>query len=155
MREDEKRPIVEGFAANLAYFKLDFLDKDTVEVGAAFRDILPLLWLKAGAIGPRPELPAGPIPDWFVPSTANFAVLLSEACINGFLSTLKGREGLSYVFIVTDAEEAFRALSDELRAGLGAENPDMLLLQLYRDYLVNFMINTRVEDAVVSEGDTA
>jgi len=85
VQEADKRPIAEGFAANLAYFKLDFLDKDRVEVGAAFQEILPLLWLKAGAIGPRPELPSGPLPDWFAPDGATFAVLLHEARIKGFL----------------------------------------------------------------------
>ena len=46
--EDEKRPMSAGFATNLAYFKLDFLDKDRVALKRAFREILPLLWLKAG-----------------------------------------------------------------------------------------------------------
>ena len=155
VQEEEKRPMAEGFAANLAYFKLDFLDKDRVELGAAFREILPLLWLKADAVGPRPELPEGTLPDYFAPVTANFAVLLSEARIGRFLDTLKGRWGLSHVFIVTDAEEAFRALSDELRAALGADNPDLALVQLYRDYLVNFMINTRVDDAPIGRGGEA
>lgn len=152
MQEEDKRPMAEGFAANLVYFKLDFLDKDTVELGTAFREVLPLLWLKAGAIGPIPELPSGPLPDWFTPEGTTFAVLLSEARINGLAGALTGRSGLSHVFIVTDAEEAFRALSDELRATIGANNPDMQLVQLYRDYLVNFMINTRVEDAPISTG---
>ncbi len=49
-------PMADGFPANLAYFKLEFLDKDRVALKRAFREILPLLWLKAGAIGPRPEL---------------------------------------------------------------------------------------------------
>jgi adenine-specific DNA-methyltransferase len=44
-------PMAEGFLANLAYFKLEFLDKDQVALKRAFREILPLLWLKAGAIG--------------------------------------------------------------------------------------------------------
>lgn len=57
--EEEKRPLADGFTANLAYFRLEFLDKDRVALKRAFREILPLLWLKAGAIGPRPELPKG------------------------------------------------------------------------------------------------
>lgn len=36
--EDEKRPMSEGFPANLAYFKLDFLDKDRVTLKRAFRE---------------------------------------------------------------------------------------------------------------------
>jgi adenine-specific DNA-methyltransferase len=57
--EEEKRPMSAGFAANLAYFKLDFLDPERVSLRRAFREILPLLWLKAGAMGPRPELKRG------------------------------------------------------------------------------------------------
>jgi hypothetical protein len=41
----------EGFAANVEYFKLGFLDKNSVSLGQQFAEILPLLWLKAGAIG--------------------------------------------------------------------------------------------------------
>jgi adenine-specific DNA-methyltransferase len=145
VQEEEKRPIADGFAANLAYFKLDFLDKDQVELGAAFREILPLLWLRAGARGPRPEMAPGPLPDWFVPEASNFAVLLTEARIQGIIPALKGHQGLSHVFIVTDAEEAFRALSEELQGTLGANYPQMQLVQLYRDYLANFMINALVE----------
>ena len=147
--------MADGFAANLAYFKLDFLDKDRVELGAAFREVLPLLWLKANAIGPRPELPAGRLPDWFAPEGAAFAVLLHEARIKGFLKALKGRRGLSHIFIVTDAEEAFRALSDELRGTVEVANPELRLVQLYRDYLVNFMINMRVDNAPFARGGTA
>ena len=78
--EEEKRPMSAGFATNLAYFKLDFLDKERVALKRAFREILPLLWLKAGAMGARPELPAGALePVVFVPEGSNFAVLLDEA----------------------------------------------------------------------------
>ena len=47
------------------------------------------------------------------------------------------------MFIVTDAEESFGALSDEVRGALLEDNPELHLSQLYRDYLVNFMINKR------------
>ncbi len=85
VREQERRPMALGFPSSASYFKLDFLEKDRVELGAAFRDVLPLLWMKAGAIGPMPELPEGPLPDWFAPAAAPFAVLLTEARINGLL----------------------------------------------------------------------
>jgi adenine-specific DNA-methyltransferase len=55
--EEEKRPIKDGFETNLEYFRLEFLDKDRVALGRQFREILPLLWLRSGAVGPRPELP--------------------------------------------------------------------------------------------------
>jgi adenine-specific DNA-methyltransferase len=151
VQEDEKVPMAAGFAINLAYFKLDFLDKDQIEIGAAFRQILPLLWLKAGAIGPRPELSKGPLPNWFAPKTANFAVLLVESRIRAFLTALKDRAKLSHIFIVTTADEAFRTLSEEVSAALGRNNPDMQLVQLYRDYLMNFVINTRTDHAATSD----
>lgn len=54
--EEEKRPMAAGFAANLAYFKLEFLEQDEVTRGSQFAAILPVLWMMAGARGPR--LPA-------------------------------------------------------------------------------------------------
>lgn len=146
--EDEKRPMSEGFPANLAYFKLDFLDKDRVTLKRAFREILPLLWLKAGAVGPRPELPRGePEPVVFAPAGSNFIVLLEESRLARLLKALKGREGLSHVFIVTDSDESFKAMAAEVREAVGRANPDLQVVQLYRDYLVNFMINKRQDVA--------
>jgi adenine-specific DNA-methyltransferase len=141
-------PMSEGFAANLAYFKLDFLDKDRVTLKRAFREILPLLWLKAGAVGPRPELARGePDPGVFAPAGSNFVVLLEESRLARLLKALNGREGLSHVFIVTDSDESFKAMAAEVREAVGRSNPGLNVVQLYRDYLVNFMINKRQDSA--------
>lgn len=155
VQEEEKRPMSAGFPANVAYFKLDFLDKDRVELGAAFKEILPLLWMRSGAIGPSPTLPNGPLPEFFVPESSPFAVLLNETRVTTFREALLAREGLRHVYVVTDAEEAFRAISGELRIALIARNPDVEFVQLYRDYLVNFTINTRAEDAAAGIGGVA
>ena len=155
VQEEEKRPMSAGFPANVAYFKLDFLDKDRVELGAAFREILPLLWMKSGGIGPSPTLPDGPLPEFFAPEASPFAVLLNETRVTAFRETLLAREALRHVYVVTDAEEAFRAISGELRNALIARNPDVEFVQLYRDYLVNFTINTRAEDAAAGIGGVA
>ncbi len=149
--EEEKRPMSAGFAANLAYFKLDFLDKDRVALKRAFCEILPLLWLKAGAVGERPELAKGePEPAVFAPTNSNFAVLLDEARLAKLLKALSGRSGLSHIFIVTDADESFKAMAAEVRERLGQRNPNVELVQLYRDYLVNFMINKRQDNAAAA-----
>lgn len=146
--EDEKRSISTGFPANLAYFKLDFLDKDRVTLKRAFREILPLLWLKAGAVGPRPELAkSDPEPVVFVPSGSNFAVLLEESRMAKLMKALKAHESLSHVFIVTDSDESFKAMAAEVRESFERANPDFQVVQLYRDYLVNFMINKRQDAA--------
>jgi adenine-specific DNA-methyltransferase len=151
----EKRPLSEGFASNLVYFKLDFLDKDRVALSRAFREILPLLWLKAGGVGPRPELPAAEAyPAVFAPEHANFAVLLDEGSSTKLIKRLRARSDLSYVFIVTDADESFKAISADVQVSLGESNGALKVVQLYRDYLINFMINKRLDSAaVVASGE--
>jgi adenine-specific DNA-methyltransferase len=134
VQEEEKRPMREGFPANLEYLKLDFLEKDQVALGQQFRAILPVLWLRAGAWGPRPELPPdAPLPAMLLPAQNSFAVLLDETCFADFQTALAAREGISHVFLVTDSEEAFQEMAPQLNA------PHVI--QLYRDYLENFAIN--------------
>ena len=152
--EEEKRPMSAGFPANLAYFKLDFLDKDRVSLRRAFREILPLLWLKAGAVGPRPELPrSAPEPALFAPEGSNFVVLLEESRMAQMLKALNGRTDLSHVFIVTDADESFKAMAAEVREGLGQAGAGVQIVQLYRDYLVNFMINKQQDRSATTLAD--
>ena len=140
--EEEKRPLAAGFSANLAYFRLDFLDKDRVALRRAFREILPLLWLKAGAVGPRPELPADtPEPPFFAPAANPFAVLLHEGRLPELLAALAGRSNLRLIFIVTDSQDSFKDLTLDVTEALGKQNPALQTVQLYRDYLENFMIN--------------
>lgn len=146
--EEEKRPMSAGFAANLAYFKLDFLERERVTLRQAFREILPLLWLKSGAVGPRPELPRGePEPVLFAPEGSNFVVLLDETRMGRLLKSLEGRTGLSQVFIVTDADESFKTMAQDVREVAGQANPGLGVVQLYRDYLLNFMINKNQDRA--------
>ncbi|HOM13440.1 MAG TPA: DNA methyltransferase, partial [Rubrivivax sp.] len=146
-------PMRDGFAANLAYFKLDFLDPERVSLKRAFREILPLLWLMAGAVGTRPELRAAdPEPALFEPEGCNFVVLLQETRLARLLRALAKRSTpLSHVFIVTDSDESFKRMAAEVRAAPGAAGAQAV--QLYRDYLVNFLINQRQQgDADAAAG---
>jgi adenine-specific DNA-methyltransferase len=132
--EEEKRPMCDGFPANLVYFRLDFLEKDEVALGRQFREILPLLWLRAGAVGPRPELQAGDdLPAMLLPPHNHFAVLLDETCFADFQEAAAARPDLTHIFLVTDSADTFRDLAAQLTA------PH--IIQLYRDYLENFTIN--------------
>jgi adenine-specific DNA-methyltransferase len=132
--EEEKRPIKDGFAANLEYFRLEFLEKDRVALGRQFREILPLLWLRSGAIGPRPELPDDkPIPPMVVPKKNPFAVLVDETYFADFLVALESKDIVTHVYLVTDSEEAFQEMASQINA------PHVI--QLYRDYIENFVIN--------------
>ena len=154
--EEEKRPMSAGFAANLAYFNLDFLERERVSLRRAFREILPLLWLKAGAVGPRPELKRGePEPALLAPEGSNFVVLLDESRLGRLLKTLDGRSGVTHVFIVTDADEAFKTMAQDVREVAAKANPGLQVVQLYRDYLLNFMINKNQDRAAVPTSTVA
>jgi adenine-specific DNA-methyltransferase len=54
---------------------------------------------------------------------------------------------LAQVYIVTDSDEAFKSMAREVRAALTERNPGVQVAQLYRDYLLNFMINTHQDRA--------
>lgn len=127
-------PMSRGFASNCEYFKLGFLDKDDVALGRQFKEILPLLWLKAGAVGKRPEL-HGETPDMLILPENKLAVLVSESSFMAFDEQLDAHPEIDTVFIVTDSEKAYR----EMVTGISAKHT----YQLYRSYLDNFRINAR------------
>ncbi len=129
------RPMSDGFPANVEYFKLGFLDKDSVSLGAQFREILPLLWLKAGAIGERPELDGEDEPPMLVLPKNDFAVLLAETYFPQFITEMENVGEIHTIYFVTDSEDVFRSMS----AHFGQANT----YQLYRDYIDNFVLGTR------------
>jgi adenine-specific DNA-methyltransferase len=133
--EPFKRPMSEGFAANVEYFKLGFLDKNSVSLGQQFHEILPLLWLKAGAVGERPELDGIELPDMLILPQNSFAILLDEDCYGKFSEDLLDAGKIETVYFVTNSEEAFREMSDGIEA--------TYTYQLYRDYIDNFVIGSR------------
>jgi len=76
-------------------------------------------------------------------------VLLDEGRLAKLLKTQGLRRDLSHIFIVTDADESFKVMAAEVTDALGTTNPALQVVQLYRDYLVNFMINKRHDSAAV------
>jgi adenine-specific DNA-methyltransferase len=130
-----KRPMNEGFPANAEYFKLDFLDKNSVSLGQQFSEILPLLWLKSGAIGKRPEINNNEVPDMLILPQNGFAILVDETKFAEFSEKLSEENNIQVVYFVTNSEEAFR----EMTAGVKINNTH----QLYRDYIDNFVLGSR------------
>ena len=133
--ELSKIKMADGFAANAEYFKLGFLDKSSVALGQQFREILPMLWLKAGAVGKRPVLADGELPDMLIPESSNFAVLIDERYFGAFLAEIEARPNIEYVYLVTNSEDAYREMGSRIRT--------RNVTQLYRDYIDNFVINSR------------
>lgn len=130
-----KRPMSEGFPANVEYFKLGFLDKNSVSLGRQFCEILPLLWLKSGAVGKRPELSRDDLPPWLLLPENTFAVLLDEDRYGEFAEKLHVTDNIKTVYFVTNSEEAFREMSDGIQV--------KCTYQLYRDYIDNFVLGGR------------
>lgn len=127
-------PMADGFKANAAFFKLGFLDKTRVALGAQFKELLPVLWMKANAVGVCPTLEGDDLPDMLVLPQNHFAVLLEEPSFKKFSEELAKHPEINTVFIVTDSVNAYREM---IRSMDGKET-----YQLYRDYLDNFRINT-------------
>lgn len=128
------RPMSDGFSANVAYFKLGFLDKTSVALGRQFQRMLPTLWMKAGAVGPCPTLADGPTPPMLVLPENGFAVLSDESAFEQFAAIVNGHPEIETVYLVTDYEAGYRVMARSLKAPR--------TFQLYRDYLDSFRINT-------------
>lgn len=126
-------PMADGFKANAAFFKLGFLDKTSVALGRQFVELLPVLWMKAGAIGSCPTLEDSDLSQMLYFPENHFAVLQDEASFPAFEQQLTQLPSIETVYIVTDYEAGFRAMADRL--------PGCKCYQLYRDYLDNFRIN--------------
>lgn len=134
-QEVVKIPIKSGFKTNAKFFKLSFLDKTSVALGRQFKELLPVLWMKGGAIGKCPELTEDELPHMLVLDNNKMAILLDEIYYPEFDEKLKECQNIQTVFIVTDSESAYREM---IRFYDNKE-----CYQLYRDYLDNFRINTR------------
>lgn len=125
-------PMEDGFNANAAFFKLGFLDKNAVALGRQFKEMLPTLWMKAGAHGPCPTIDEE-TPDMLILPGNKFAVLVDERQYMDFVERVDKHPEIETVFIVTDSESGYR----DMIAGLNVKES----YQLYRDYLDNFRIN--------------
>lgn len=133
--EQVKKPMSEGFKANCEYFKLGFLDKNEVALGRQFKELIPILWMKAGAIGKRPEIEENEIPDKMILPDNKFAILVNESHYIEFEQEVEKYPEIDTVFVVTDSEAGYREIISKLKV----KNT----YQLYRDYLDNFRINSR------------
>lgn len=126
-------PMADGFKANAAFFKLGFLDKNAVALGRQFKELIPILWMKAGAIGPCPTVEEE-APGMLLLPENHFAVLVDEKQYIEFVGKLDEHPEIETVYIVTDSESGYR----DMIAGLNVKES----YQLYRDYLDNFRINS-------------
>lgn len=127
-------PMKDGFKANAAFFKLGFLDKKSVARGRQLHELLPVLWMKAGAKGECPTKVEG---DYVIWPKNHIAILKKESCFRQFRKELENHSEIEVIYIITDSQNAYLAMIDELRG--------YKTYQLYRDYLENFRINYAIK----------
>ena len=126
-------PMADGFKANAAFFELGFLDKTEVSTGKQFKEMLPVLWMKAGAHGKCPDTEEIN-PDYMILPENHLAILNNPAKYVEFAEAVNMDEKIEIVFIVTGNDWMYR----DMIAGLDVKET----YQLYRDYLDNFRINS-------------
>ena len=126
-------PMADGFRANAAFFQLGFLDKTAVSLGMQFKEMLPVLWMKAGCVGKCHELADGQNPDMLILPENRFAVLVNEQAFAAFEEALAEHPEIQTVFLATDYEVNYRSMVKNLNVEQS--------YQLYRDYLDHFRLS--------------
>ncbi|MBQ7198927.1 MAG: site-specific DNA-methyltransferase, partial [Selenomonadaceae bacterium] len=131
---DTEIEMADGFKANAAYFKLGFLNKDYVEMGRNFKEILPLLWFQAGCRGACPSLAdEKDLPPMLILRENNFAVLIDESYYSEFEQVITAEPSIDTIFISTKSNYGYRQIISNFK--------DKVTYQLYQDYLDNFKIS--------------
>ena len=122
----------DGFRSNAIFLKLGFLDKTSVALGMQFKELLPVLWMKAGAKGRCPEIKED-CPKMLILPENRFAVLVDENAFLEFNDEIKKHPSIQTIYIVTDYEVNYRSMVRSMNV--------KETYRLYRDYLDNFRIN--------------
>ncbi len=126
-------PMADGFEENAVFFDLTYEDPDAVELGVAFEEIAPLLWLRAGSRGRviEHEQPGFAVAD-------AYAVLFDFASVGAFVDAVKQNADIRCAYVITDDTARFAAVKAQL--------PGLDVVRLYENYLQSFKI--AAEDAV-------
>lgn len=127
----EARKMSDGFQANAVFFKLGFQDPTQVALGRQFKEILPTLWMKAGAHGKCPV--AKVAKDMLVFPENRMAILFDESAFAAFKKQVRAAKTIETVYIVSDYAPAYRSMARAF--------PGMKTYSLYRNYLDSFRIN--------------
>ena len=123
-------PMADGFEENVAFLELRYLNADDVDLGQAFDDVAPLLWLRAGGQGPiarRVDDAGAPLPYVW---TECYGVLFDEDSWRSFVSARP--DTARTAFIVTYSPTVFAGIAAELPASMDT-------VRLYDTYLSMFL----------------
>lgn len=123
-------PMSEGFEENAAFFTLTYESPLAVKHNRAFRQIAPMLWMRAGSEG-RIITELGE-QGWDVSEV--YGVLERFDNSSEFLAALTESEEIRTVFLVTDDDAAYQMVCRDLPEHVAP-------VRLYSSYLLNFEIN--------------
>ena len=120
------RDYSEGFAENVEFFRLAYLDPIAIELGTHFSELHPLFWLTAGGIGERENI--DPAVSFVLPVGSPYGVLFNPSGMPGLTEGLATRPDVTHVFVRADSEASFADLAAALPTRIRS-------IQLYRNYL--------------------
>lgn len=123
-------PMSEGFEENAAFFTLTYESPLAVKHNRAFRQIAPLLWMRAGSEGRIIE--SLDERGWDLSEV--YGVLERFDRSSEFLTALADSPGVRTVFLVTDDDAAYQMVCRDLPEHVAP-------VRLYSSYLLNFEIN--------------
>ena len=121
-------PMADGFEANARFFTLTYEPPTRVRHGLAYKQIAPLLWMRAGQFGRAIEA----IPDRGWDVAESHGVIKRLAAVDAFATAIREAGTVTTAYIVTDDDLAFQSAVGRLDS-LGVE-----CVQLYSTYLTNF-----------------
>lgn len=124
----DKFPMADGFEANARFFTLTYEPPTRVRHGLAYKQIAPLLWMKAGQFGRVVEDIPGQ--GWDV--AESHGVIKNLAAVESFADAIRDEGTVSTAYIVTDDDLAFQSAVSRL------DVLDVECVQLYSTYLTNF-----------------
>lgn len=124
---NDEFPISDGLKENAEFFTLSYESALAVSHNIAFKQIAPLLWMRAGSRGRRiDEIPTF---GWEIADT--YALLVDIDLSEDFSQEVKKQSEIQIAYIVTDDERVFQSIAKKLPKRIEP-------VRLYESYLNNF-----------------
>lgn len=124
----EEFPMSEGFKENAVFFDLKYEDGKAIRLNMAFKEIAPLLWMKAGSKGRMIQV----ISPQGYDVSEQYAILFDFLAAKDFIKAVKD-SGIKVAYIVTDSEPLYQQIYKQLPKGIEP-------VRLYENYLTSFSI---------------
>ena len=124
----EQFPMSAGFKENAVFFDLKYEDGKAIRLNMAFREIAPLLWMKAGSKG-RIIQDISPIG---YDIAEQYGILFDFMFAKDFIKAVKDSD-IKVAYIVTDSEPLYQQIYKQLPKGIEP-------VRLYENYLTSFAI---------------